>query len=74
MKSLEEIIDIFNPIINKYSRILYREDTKQDLIVFSIELINKIRIDNSNFSSASIKVILIHPFCYSLKVLGYMLN
>ncbi len=49
-KGFEEIIDIFNPIINKYSRLLCREDTKQDLIVFLIELINKIRIDNSNFS------------------------
>ncbi|MBU3106163.1 RNA polymerase sigma factor [Clostridium gasigenes] len=48
-KSLEEIIDIFNPIMNKYSRLLCGEDTKQDLIIFLIKLINKIGVDNSNF-------------------------
>lgn len=48
-KSLEELICIFNPIINKYARLLCGEDTKQDLIVFLITLINKIRIDNPNF-------------------------
>lgn len=45
---LEEIIDLFSPIINKYSRLLDGEDTKQDLIIHLIKLINKIPIDNSN--------------------------
>ncbi|MBU3109837.1 sigma-70 family RNA polymerase sigma factor [Clostridium gasigenes] len=48
-KSWEEIIDIFNPIMNKYARLLCGEDTKQDLIIFLIKLINKIGGDNSNF-------------------------
>lgn len=42
-ESVLKIIEKFNPIINKYTRILnYDEDCKEDLIVELIEIINKI--------------------------------
>ena len=47
--SLMEIIEIFNPLISKYSRKLDGEDTKQDLIIFLIKILNKIPIDNKAF-------------------------
>lgn len=48
--SLEEIINVFNPLINKYSRLLDGEDTKQDLILYLITIINKISIEKNKFS------------------------
>ncbi|NKF05384.1 sigma-70 family RNA polymerase sigma factor [Clostridium gasigenes] len=48
-KALEEIIKIFNAIINKYSRILEGEDTKQDLSLYLIKIINNITIENKDF-------------------------
>ncbi|MCI6691495.1 MAG: sigma-70 family RNA polymerase sigma factor [Clostridium sp.] len=41
-KSLLEIIKIFNPLIIKYSRLLDEEDTKQDLILHLIKVMNNI--------------------------------
>ena len=38
-ESILDILDIFDNIINKYSRKLNGEDTKQDLYVFLIKLI-----------------------------------
>lgn len=47
--SLEEIISILNPLIHKYSRLLDGEDTKQDLTIYLISLINKIPINKETF-------------------------
>ena len=44
--SLLEIIEIFNPLISKYSRLLDKEDTRQDLIIHLIKVLNNIPIDN----------------------------
>lgn len=44
--SLLEIIEIFNPLISKYSRLLDKEDTRQDLIIHLIKVLNKVPIDN----------------------------
>lgn len=44
--SLLEIIEIFNPLISKYSRLLDKEDTRQDLIIHLIKILNNIPIDN----------------------------
>lgn len=41
-EAIMEILDIFEAIINKYSRKLNGDDTKQDLYVFLINLINSI--------------------------------
>ena len=41
-----DILIIFENILNKYSRLLNNEDTKQDLTIFLLELITKIPIDN----------------------------
>lgn len=41
-ESILDILAIFDNIINKYSRKLNGEDTKQDLYVFLIKLINNI--------------------------------
>ena len=38
--SLIEIIDLFNPILIKYSILLDGEDTKQDLIIHLIKVLN----------------------------------
>lgn len=46
--SLLEIIEIFNPIISKYSRLLDKEDTRQDLIIHLIKILNNILIDNKS--------------------------
>lgn len=47
--SLEKIINTFNPLISKYSRLLDGEDTKQDLALYLIKVINKISIEKNNF-------------------------
>lgn len=47
--SLQKIINTFKPLINKYSRLLDGEDTKQDLTLYLIRVINKISIENNNF-------------------------
>lgn len=45
-KSLLEIIEIFNPLLMKYARFLDEEDTKQDLTLHLIKVINIIPINN----------------------------
>lgn len=47
-KSLLDIIEIFNPLVSKYSRLLDGEDTKQDLIIHLIKSVNNMPIDNKN--------------------------
>ncbi len=47
--SLENVINTFNLLINKFSRILDGEDTKQDLIVHLIRVVNNISLDNKCF-------------------------
>ncbi len=44
--SLLEIIEIFNPLISKYSRLLDKEDTRQDLIIHLIKVLTNIPIEN----------------------------
>lgn len=46
---IEEFINLFSDIINKYSRKLDGEDTKQDLNILVLDLINKIPINKLNF-------------------------
>lgn len=41
-KELLEIIEMFNPLIMKYARLLDEEDTKQDLILHLIKVMKKI--------------------------------
>ncbi|MBU3109841.1 helix-turn-helix domain-containing protein [Clostridium gasigenes] len=45
--SIEELITIFSPQINKYSRVLNGEDTKQNLIISLIRIVDTISINNS---------------------------
>ncbi|MGD7044821.1 sigma factor-like helix-turn-helix DNA-binding protein [Jeotgalibacillus proteolyticus] len=40
-----EVINVFNPIINKYGRLLGGEDTKQDLRLHMVNVIKKIPLD-----------------------------
>lgn len=47
-ESLLKIIEIFNPLLIKYSKLIDGEDTKQDLIMHLISVINKIKFDNKN--------------------------
>ena len=44
-ESLLEIIRIFDPLISKYAKLLDKEDTKQDLILHLIKVMNKIPTD-----------------------------
>ena len=37
-----EIINVFNPLINKLSKSVNWEDTRQDLLVHLLEIINKL--------------------------------
>ena len=69
-ESMLDILAIFDNIINKYSRKLNGEDTKQDLYVFLIKLINNIdELSIVNYEdkqvlsyfSKSLKNINIHP-------------
>lgn len=46
---IKNLIPIFENIINKYSRQLNGEDTKQDLYVFLIQLIYKLPIHSTSF-------------------------
>lgn len=46
--SLLEIIEILNPLISKYSRLLDKEDTRQDLIIHLIKVLNNIKIDKKS--------------------------
>lgn len=46
--SLLEIIEIFNPLISKYSRLLDKEDTRQDLIIHLIKVLNNIPMNNKS--------------------------
>lgn len=48
-KSTEQIIDMFKPLIKKYSILLDGEDTKQDLLVYLMIIIKKIPINRKNF-------------------------
>lgn len=43
--SIERIINCFEPQINKYSRLLNGEDTKQELIIYLIKIIDTIPIN-----------------------------
>lgn len=45
-ESLIKIIDIFNPLLIKYSKLLDYEDTKQDLILHLINVLSKINFNN----------------------------
>ena len=45
-ESLLEIIEVFNPLLSKYSRLLDGEDTRQDLIIHLISVISKINLHN----------------------------
>lgn len=47
-ESIHNILIIFENIINKYSRLLDGEDTKQDLNLFLIKLINNINLDSNS--------------------------
>lgn len=40
--SLLEIIEMFNPLISKYSRLLDKEDTRQDLIIHLIKILGSV--------------------------------
>lgn len=46
--SLIEIIDLFNPILIKYSILLDGEDTKQDLIIHLIKVLNTAKFYDEN--------------------------
>lgn len=46
--SLLEIIEMFTPLIGKYSRLLDKEDTRQDLIIHLIKVLNNIPINNKS--------------------------
>lgn len=46
---IEEIIEMFNPLISKYSRLLDGEDTKQDLFLYLIMVVYKIPINKEYF-------------------------
>ena len=48
IESINKLLLIFKNIINKYSRQLDGEDTKQDLSLFLIKLINNIDIDSAS--------------------------
>lgn len=43
-----EIINVFNSLINKLSKLVNGEDTRQDLIVHLLEIINKLLEENKN--------------------------
>nr|WP_279325026.1 sigma-70 family RNA polymerase sigma factor [Clostridium sp. 1001275B_160808_H3] len=43
-----DIIEIFEPLLSKYARLLDGEDTKQDLIIHLIDILNKIPIDKED--------------------------
>lgn len=43
------ILNKFDPLINKYSRLLEYEDTKQELSLTLIKVLQRIRIDKGNF-------------------------
>ncbi|MBU3194966.1 helix-turn-helix domain-containing protein [Clostridium algidicarnis] len=44
------ILNKFDPLINKYSRLLEYEDTKQELSLTLIKVLQRIRIDKGNFT------------------------
>ncbi|NLZ35512.1 MAG: hypothetical protein GX889_11555, partial [Clostridiales bacterium] len=45
-ESLLEIIEVFNPLLSKYSKLLDGEDTRQDLIIHLMSVISKINLHN----------------------------
>ena len=47
-----EIINVFNPLINKLSKSVNWEDTRQDLLVHLLEIINKFKTSNSDSNSS----------------------
>ena len=64
-KSIERLILIFEKIINKYSRKLDSEDTKQDLIIFLINIVFNMKItQQSSYTDKQI-------FSYISKSLSY---
>lgn len=44
-----DIIEIYNPVLNKFNRNSYSEDMKNDLILFMITLLDKIAIEKKEF-------------------------
>lgn len=48
-ESIVDIIDIFNPLLNKFKRDSYYEDIENELILFLITLLNKISDDKKTF-------------------------
>lgn len=48
---IEEVIKQFDIQINKYARLLEGEDTKQDMIIYLINVIDKIPISGNNFNN-----------------------
>lgn len=48
-EALLEIIEVFNPLLSKYSRLLDGEDTRQDLIIHLISVTSKINLHNKEF-------------------------
>ena len=46
--SLIEIITLFNPVLSKYSILVDGEDTKQDLIIHLIKVLNTAKFYDEN--------------------------
>lgn len=55
-EALLDIIEIFNPLINKYSRLLDGEDTKQDLAIHLISVLNKVKLHNKDLCKDKVMV------------------
>lgn len=52
--ALIKILEVFKPIIKKYSNLLEKEDTEQDLNIHIINVIKKIDINNKDFENDKI--------------------
>jgi RNA polymerase sigma factor (sigma-70 family) len=51
---MDNVIDIFSNQINKYARLLDGDDTKQTLLIFLIELIRKLNMNNEYLKNEKI--------------------
>ena len=60
----KEIINVFNPLINKLSKSINWEDTRQDLLLHLLEIINKLPEENKFEDDRAI-------FAYISKALKY---
>ncbi|MGL5036823.1 MAG: helix-turn-helix domain-containing protein, partial [Aeromonas sp.] len=47
-EAMERLISCFKPQIDKYSRLLNGEDTRQELIMYLIKVIDMIPVDKNN--------------------------